>query len=207
MAFAAMTGAVDEVRAAVPTRRLRRVGLPRRSVKTDELPKPDAAAHDRQEPNVMRLGGRPHRRKTLEIALDIEQVFGFHCGIGGVRKGRDIVGALRRNASHRRVEKIEMSPSPDAGFDIGGQIWRIENTDRGLERRPAGGQIGIGIRLVLGRLVAVDTSADREHELAIGKVGPVRRHCLARQALGFAQKPEYHSSQHRNQSQEEQSAQ
>ena len=111
--------------------------------------------------------------------------------------------ALRRNASHRRVEKIEMSPSPDAGFDIGGQIWRIENTDRGLERRPAGGQIGIGIRLVLGRLVAVDTSAYREHELAIGKVGLMRRDGPQRKTLRLAQDPEHRPSQHHDQGQEE----
>jgi hypothetical protein len=51
--------------------------------------------------------------------------------------------------------------------------------------------------------MAVDAAADREHELAVGKVGLMLRHRRARQTLGFAQQPKSNSSQHHDQCQKE----
>src|SRR6185503_14121006 len=93
-----------------------------------------------------------------------------------------------REPARHRVHEVGLAPAAEPGLGVGRQVLRIEDADRRLERRAAGGQRALG--RALGRLVAGEAAPGVVDHLAVREVGRVRGDRRRGQRIGPRQQPE-----------------
>jgi hypothetical protein len=115
-------GALHEISAAIDLGARFRIGREGLAVHIETIPQA------KRTPDVVReaqLGRRHlvvHRRKTVEIRLEVDQILIGHALVGRIGKGRVEIGAVRRHPSFHRVDEIERGPIADAGALVGRDI-------------------------------------------------------------------------------------
>ncbi len=164
MALAAMAGPLDEV---LPARdeRIARVERDRGRVGEEgELPQPDPPSEAEGEAEIVGRCPPRHRRQPLEVGPEVGDVLGLHPGIGGVRKGRIEVVAVRRDPALHGIGEVARRPAADA-------VGRVGRNVRHRERAEVGHELA--------------AAPERQALVALGALGGVARRAAPRPEPGF----------------------
>ncbi|MGY3650776.1 hypothetical protein ACVWW2_006067 [Bradyrhizobium sp. LM4.3] len=73
-------------------------------------------------------------RQRFQIGEEIEHVLAPGMLIGRVGKGRKIMLSVGRDPVHHRVDEFSVAPFADAVDRIGGDVRRVERSERRLDR-------------------------------------------------------------------------
>ena len=153
MAGTAMAEAFDQIGAAIPSLGLGRLGLENHRLVEQCIPSRQqrAQVERKREGVVRRL--RTHRRLRHQISIER-----LHVGVGApgeMRVGKRGIkmSAVAMNALAHRALEGGIGPRADAGFDIGGDVGRVDGAERRRQRAAAGVEDAV-IRGVANRAVA-----------------------------------------------------
>jgi hypothetical protein len=105
-----------------------------------------------------------------------------------------------RDATLDGVDEIEVAPFAETRLWVRRQIGRIENADRGLERRAAGRNLGVGCIGIAGPMAGA-AAAGIVEPFAIGQICRVLGDCRSVKRPGRAGDPENGKAQRREERQ------
>jgi len=138
MAFTAVPRPFHQVGAAVPLLGLLRVRLEAFVIEKQQVPQGDAPALVERKADVVLPVRLVHRFQAEQVGLDGEDVLARHQGVGGVRKGRVVVAAIRADALLHGLDELIVGPVADAGFLVRRDVGRVQRAERHLHRQAAG---------------------------------------------------------------------
>src|SRR5262249_34139657 len=122
VALRAMARAIDQISAAIPRRRLERVGLKLLTVEKKKFPASEHGAKLEIERKVVITHLALHRRQRLEIGKQVAHVLQPHALVRGVRKGRIVMAAVVRGALPHGGDEIRLAPIADAVVAVGRDV-------------------------------------------------------------------------------------
>ena len=182
----AMAEAVDEVGAAIPARRMRRVRREGLAVHEQPFPDSDIAPDIEWKRHVVTAHLARHRFKRFQKGEEVADIVGLRMGVGRVGKGRKVMSARRRNALRHRADEVGLAPAPDAVGRIGRDVRRVERPEwRGDRQAPAEFQ-PVGL---VGHGMAGGTSTRVEGCLSVREVGRIGPFCHRQHERGSRQPP------------------
>ena len=166
--FRAMTEAVDQIGAAIPPRRTRRIRHKGLAVHEQQFPDSDVAPDIERKRHVVIAHLAGDRRERFQVGEEVADVFNFGMRVGRIGKSRKIVSASRRNASCHRIDEIRLGPSPDAIGRIGRDVRGVESAERRWNGKSAAEPQAIGLA---GHGMAGGTSPGVECCQPVGGIG------------------------------------
>src|SRR5712691_11387362 len=147
MAGAAMRETLGEISAAVPLLALRRVLLIRALPQEQKLPAGEQHAYVQRKGNLVRRWRRApgfarHEKRVERARVVAREQSEVIIGKGGIKMPAGAVHALGERAAESFLR-----PLADAGHRIGGDVRRIDRSERGRQRAPAdkGASAGRGV--------------------------------------------------------------
>src|SRR6202022_2036993 len=124
VALRAMAKAVDEVSAAIPAGRARRIRHERLAVHEQQLPEPDIAPDVERKRHVMIAHLAGNGGKRLQVSEEIADILDLGVLVRRIGKGRKVMKAGWRNPLGHCGSEFSLGPSPDAVGWIGRDIRR-----------------------------------------------------------------------------------
>src|SRR5262249_22147920 len=122
MALGAMTGAVDQIGAAIFLRRFGGIRLELAAIEKKEFPASEQATDLEIEWQVVVARLAFDRRQRLEIGEEIAHVFHLHALIRRIGKSRIVLAAVGRGAHPHGGEEIRLAPVADAVRAVGRDV-------------------------------------------------------------------------------------
>src|SRR5262245_51626048 len=109
-----MARTVDEISAAIPRRRLGRVGLELLPVEKEEFPASEHTADLEMERQIVAARLALRRRQCLEVGEEIAHFLEPHALVRRVGKNRIVMAAVGRGALPHGGDEIRLAPAADA---------------------------------------------------------------------------------------------
>ncbi len=152
MTGAAVRSGFDDIRAAIPFRRLLRVGLIAARPEVERVPEHHRLADVERERQLVRIHRVADRFNGLEISADRQHIVVAQLGIGGIRHRRIEALTVVASALMQGGKELFVGPTSDTRLAIGRDVCSDDLSEGSFQRQPACERLPAGRCMTCGAI-------------------------------------------------------